>query len=320
MADPIPAAADRDAAQKAAVEALAAAVAQRKPEPKPEQKPTAQPQPRPELTAETRSIPGASAAPDAGLRGLLRQAAAASGRHGLAAAGIAGAALLAWGVFTHQSAQSVRESTDAIADLRQAGESAQRRQQQALEKLAAQLDKVAIRVETLAQRPRGGDDNAKTMKAGVERIETGLDKVKQDVAARIAPLADQLSQADKGQKDLSLKLAQVMERLDRLEKAEKASITGALPPPRPEAKVEPAKVEAAKIEPAKAEPAKAEPAVKGWSVRSVENGVALLENRGELFEVTRGVTVPGLGKIQSFERKDGGWTVLTSQGRIAGRT
>lgn len=286
--------------------------------------------PMPDLTAgpDRRARPGAG--PDlpgslpGSLRGSLRSslhgASTAAARHAMTLAGVAAAGILAWAIFSHQSAQSTRESTDAIADLRQAGEGAQRRQQQALDKLASQLDKVAIRVETLAQRPRGGDDGARAMKAGVERIETGLDKVKQDVAARIAPLADQLSQADKGQRDLSAKLAQVMERLDRLEKAEKAAVTGTLPPPRPEAKLEPAKADPAKQETAKQETGKSAPALKGWSVRSVENGVALLESRGELFEVTRGATVPGLGKIQAFERKDGAWTVLTSQGRIAGRS
>lgn len=61
--------------------------------------------------------------------------------------------------------------------------------------------------------------------------------------------------------------------------------------------------------------------VAGWSIRSVRDGVALLENRGEIYEVVPGAPLPGLGRVEAVRRQDGRWVVVTPKGLIvAART
>jgi len=56
--------------------------------------------------------------------------------------------------------------------------------------------------------------------------------------------------------------------------------------------------------------------VEGWAIRSVRDGVALLENRGEIYEVVAGAPLPGLGRVEAVRRQDGLWVVVTPKGLI----
>lgn len=52
-------------------------------------------------------------------------------------------------------------------------------------------------------------------------------------------------------------------------------------------------------------------------LRDVYDGVALLQGRaGGLREVAPGQYVPGIGEIQSIERRGRSWVVITSRGII----
>jgi hypothetical protein len=62
------------------------------------------------------------------------------------------------------------------------------------------------------------------------------------------------------------------------------------------------------------------PVLSGWVVRSVYDGIALIEDRmGSAVEVEPGDYLPGLGRIESIRRHDGHWVVVTSKGLIAAR-
>lgn len=77
-----------------------------------------------------------------------------------------------------------------------------------------------------------------------------------------------------------------------------------------------------KTEPARTgsigEAAAAAPAtIEGWALREVLDGVATIEDRKRrVVEVARGDTVPGLGRVESVERRGRSWTVVTKQGLI----
>ena len=63
-------------------------------------------------------------------------------------------------------------------------------------------------------------------------------------------------------------------------------------------------------------PAKNEP-VDGWVVREVYDGAALVEGRNRrLYEVVPGGVVPGVGRVESIERRGRSWVVLTDKGVI----
>jgi hypothetical protein len=62
--------------------------------------------------------------------------------------------------------------------------------------------------------------------------------------------------------------------------------------------------------------AKAEP-VDGWVLREVYNGSALVESRNRrLYEVMPGGVIPGVGRVESIERRGTRWVVLTDKGFI----
>ena len=106
------------------------------------------------------------------------------------------------------------------------------------------------------------------------------------ISRRIAAIAEKLDRVD---------------RLDRRDPVTTASITpAAAPPPIPAAAAPLPSGEAPVVTTDKA-PAKPD-TLKGWSVRSVINGIALLEGPGGLYEVARGDVLPVLGRVDAIER------------------
>lgn len=59
--------------------------------------------------------------------------------------------------------------------------------------------------------------------------------------------------------------------------------------------------------------------VRGWNIREVYQGVALLEGRGGIVEAGPGDYVPGLGRVSSISRQGREWVVVTERGLIVGR-
>jgi hypothetical protein len=57
--------------------------------------------------------------------------------------------------------------------------------------------------------------------------------------------------------------------------------------------------------------------IAGWTLREVANGTAVLQGPSGILKVTRGDTVPGLGKVTSIVPWGKGWVVATSAGYCA---
>ena len=57
--------------------------------------------------------------------------------------------------------------------------------------------------------------------------------------------------------------------------------------------------------------------IEGWTVRDVRGGTAILEGPDGIWTVTRGDTVPGVGRIDSIVRWGNRWIVATAGGLIA---
>ena len=57
--------------------------------------------------------------------------------------------------------------------------------------------------------------------------------------------------------------------------------------------------------------------IEGWTVREVRGGTAILDGPDGVWTVTRGDTVPGVGRIDSIVRWGNRWIVATAGGLIA---
>ena len=58
---------------------------------------------------------------------------------------------------------------------------------------------------------------------------------------------------------------------------------------------------------------------RGWTIREVSGGTAVLVGPNGVWNATRGDTVPGVGKIDSIVRWGNRWIVATSRGLISTR-
>jgi hypothetical protein len=108
---------------------------------------------------------------------------------------------------------------------------------------------------------------------------------------------------------VSARLDQLAERLGRIERSVPAAsappqppagASSVTPPPRPvQASAAAPNLQASAKPQAPAEPKK----IADWTVREVIDGVAILQGRRELIEVSVGDVVPGAGRVQSIARQ-----------------
>jgi hypothetical protein len=97
------------------------------------------------------------------------------------------------------------------------------------------------------------------------------------------------------------KISEEVEKVERLQADRRAAMSGAESPAMPA--------------PAEAKPQKP-PVVEGWVLRSVSDGVALVEGRHGVIEIEPGDSLPGIGRIHEIKRQDGRWVVVTPKGLI----
>jgi hypothetical protein len=134
-------------------------------------------------------------------------------------------------------------------------------------------------------------------------LKAGIAGVQRNSAAQFGKLTERLDRSDKAQAEPAAKLAKIQETLDRLDRrpqqvaaAPAADVTGSVAPKE------------------ESRPQVAE----GWRLRDFYDGRAIVENRGGvLFRVGPGSNVPGLGKVQAIDRKNGKVVVVTANGIIA---
>lgn len=56
--------------------------------------------------------------------------------------------------------------------------------------------------------------------------------------------------------------------------------------------------------------------VADWSIRDVRDGYVLVQGHGEIYQVSIGAPLPGLGAVTQVKRQDGRWVVVTPKGII----
>ena len=146
------------------------------------------------------------------------------------------------------------------------------------------------------------------LKSAIERLNSDLAAVLSSVessgrgtSTQLARLTERMDKVERAEP--AAKIAKINETLDRLDRR-----TRDLPdlPPVPERIAAPV-------------PIKEIPRVSivpGWVVRSVYDGVALIQGRIGLVEVEVGDPLPGGGRVEAIRRQDGRWVVVTSKGLI----
>ena len=170
------------------------------------------------------------------------------------------------------------------------------------------------------------------------------EKMSADSAGRLAKMAEQVERMEKVQRDPA-RVNTILERIERLEA--RMATAGLAPAPAVAPAAAPIPMASAPTPPPKpgtdpvhtgslpdgragaaakatdAKTAESDPRrvqIDGFVLRDIDDGVALIEGRnGRFFEVSRGMTLPGLGRVEALERRGRQWVVVTPKGFIGER-
>jgi uncharacterized protein YoxC len=161
-----------------------------------------------------------------------------------------------------------------------------------------------------------------TLKKTVAKLETQVSTLKAnlDTATKRAntqrgQITERYEHTARTQSELQTRIAKIGEAVDRLDKrvtaAGSADITGSVAPRYVAA--------AAATQPppaAAAKPLAQRPILRGWIIRSIVNGRAVVASRRGAFDAAPGLYVPGLGQIENITRQADRWIVVAERGVI----
>jgi hypothetical protein len=139
--------------------------------------------------------------------------------------------------------------------------------------------------------------------AEMNALKTNVDASTRNSNAQFAKIADRIDRAERAQADPTAKIARIADTLDRLEKRTAAApeTTGSIVTPSSAAN----------------DPKLTDRVLEGWVVHQVANGRALVESRyGNVFEISAGGFLPGVGRVEQIKRQDGHWLIVTARGVI----
>jgi hypothetical protein len=237
-----------------------------------------------EVKSETRTAPGAQAAPRRSFGGMAAMLALA------AIAGAIGGALATSGL-THVA--------DAAATSPASG---------ALEASIARIDADVLELKAGLEQ---------TSKADISRFNKTSDrldrneKAQAEHAAKLAKLAEAVDKLHAATP--AAPAAAVAPAPATVPREVTASVT---PPQTAAATPATAAAPPAAVAPPKPEVGRL-PSVEGWSLADVGYGGAVIRNRNRgTWEVYAGDYIPGLGRIDAIRKQDGQWVVVTSKGLI----
>ena len=164
-------------------------------------------------------------------------------------------------------------------------------------------------------------EETRALKQTIARLETQITALKTSVDASTRRANAQRNQINerhehttRSQTEMQARLTKMGETVDRLEKRVSAvaasETTGSVAPRYAAA--------AAAIQPppAEAKPVAQRPIIRGWVIRSVFGGRAIVASRRGNFEAAPGLFVPGLGQVEAVTRQGDRWVVIAEKGII----
>ena len=184
------------------------------------------------------------------------------------------------------------------------------------QRLAAE-DALRHPVETLAERELRGKIaelalELQSMRAQMGKI-AGEARAAHTQATTAAAAAQAVARVEKTEKELAGKIDQQLVRVERLERlAADPIVTSSI------AKDKQAGQSVAAQTPARQGLRTPDPSMKPntFVLRSVRNGVAMVQTRRGMLEVGPGDIIPGVGRVRSIRRMDGRWVVVMHDGYI----
>jgi hypothetical protein len=171
----------------------------------------------------------------------------------------------------------------------------------------------ALEAKLDSDRERRGEAQTAALDAKLNSLDRKIEAKHIDASNAAAKIEARLDQNDKSMKRLEAALASKPQPVPPTARIE----------PKAEAKPTPKIVSAPPNVSAEAAPAKTADArrpIGDYTLREVQDGVALVQGRGGgLYEVGPGDRLPGVGKVLAVDRVGRTWVVVTENGRIDGQ-
>jgi hypothetical protein len=144
-------------------------------------------------------------------------------------------------------------------------------------------------------------------------LKTNLETATRNLNNQFARLTERLDRIERAETEPNAKLTHIVEAVDRLEKDRRSAMASSSAPVVVETTGTIPKNPTA---PAEAE--RPEKVLPDWILHVVRGTRALVENRrGDIFEITGGSVLPGLGRVEAIKRQGDDWVVATARGTIA---
>ncbi len=139
-------------------------------------------------------------------------------------------------------------------------------------------------------------------------------KAMQQTIARLSKdIATLKANLDGANKTAQAQIARITDKLNERLARESADITGSISVPQTASPVplpRPAQRAAA------VEPPSRSSVVADWIIRDVRGGYVYVQGHGDIYQVSIGAPLPGLGAVEQVKRQDGRWVVVTPKGII----
>jgi len=174
--------------------------------------------------------------------------------------------------------------------------------------LAASMTIAAALGASIGVAATGGFSKAPDVSASVIEQNAGLQQSFANLSKEVANLKANVETASKS---ASGQFAKLSERLNR----ERSEFTASITPPQTVPAAQPAPLPASRPLHMNAETPRL-PVVQDWSIRETRDGYVYVQGHGDIYQVTPGAPLPGLGPVEQIKRQDGRWLVVTPKGVI----
>ena len=184
-----------------------------------------------------------------------------------------------------------------------------RRRHKRFAALAASMTIAAALGASIGVAAMGGFSKAPDLSAAVIEQNEGLQQSFANLSKEVANLKANVETASKS---ASSQFAKLSERLSR----ERSEFTASITPPQTVPAAQPAPLPASRPLHTNAETPPRLPVVQDWSIRETRDGYVYVQGHGDIYQVTPGAPLPGLGPVEQIKRQDGRWLVVTPKGVI----
>jgi len=208
-----------------------------------------------------------------------------------------------------QTNDKVADAAPAIARLINFPRFNLRRRHKRFATLAASMTIAAAFGAVIGVAATGSYSKAPDLNAAMTEQNEGLQQSFASLSKEVASLKANVETASKS---ASSQFAKLSERLSR----ERSEFTGSITPPQTVPSAQAAPLPAARPAHVNAETPPRLPVVQDWSIRETRDGYVYVQGHGDIYQVTPGAPLPGLGPVEQIKRQDGRWLVVTPKGII----